>query len=98
MREAQMFGRRRQVKDLKVQLITTRVLFGPMFQRLPPDKQRLVIADSPQSLATSVSRAVAAGEAVTARVLIEAAAREVPAGVTVAQWANIMHPAYAALA
>jgi hypothetical protein len=92
-----MFGRKSQIKDLKAQLIVTRVLFGPVFAKLPPDKQRLAMLNNPRDLASSVSKAVAAGEGETARSMVEAAASTVPGGVTAEQWADIMHGAYAVL-
>lgn len=93
-----MFGKRRQIKDLKTQLIATRVLFGTIFHKLPPEKQRLAMANNPRDLAMCVSRAVAAGDAVEARSMLDAAARDVPASVTAEQWANIMQHGYTALA
>jgi hypothetical protein len=92
-----MFGRKNQIKDLKIQLIATRVLFGPAFAKLPPDRQRLAMANNPRDLAMSVRKAVAAGEGETARSMLDAAASPVPSGVTAEQWDGIMHNAYGAL-
>jgi hypothetical protein len=92
-----MFGKKSQIKDLKIQLIATRALFGPAFAKLPPDKQQLVMVNNPRDLATSVSKAVAAGEGETARSMLEAAASPVPSSLTAEQWAGIMSNAYAAL-
>ncbi len=92
-----MLGKRRQIKALKTQLIATRVFFGPLLQRLPPEKQRLAMTNNPRDLVICVSRAVAAGDAVEARAMLDEATRDVPAGVTTEQWANIMRHAYSAL-
>lgn len=88
-----MFGKPRQLKKLEVSLLATQTIFG-MYERLPPDKQRLVMKNDPASLAKDVRKAVVAGHSVGAREMVESTARKQPAGVSPEQWANIMRHAF----